>query len=166
MVPSFSFFFLLFSLSPSFLPFFLLFLPPWRSYVPDESKLPVANALNDYHSIRLMNPHTGVPELLCVENTVQWFKEEYAWLKEQVNISFILCFFFFYLLILFQVALAKQNGERVAIFTHHAPSINGTSHPRYHLPLPFPLSFPFPSPSPAIFFAFFSPLVSYLMYIF
>jgi predicted phosphodiesterase len=82
------------------------------SYVPPEKVLAVANGLNDYHQIYVKDPKTGESELLCVEQSVEWFQDELQWLKEQI-------------------ALAKQNGERVAVFTHHAPLVRGTSHPRF-----------------------------------
>eukprot|EP00026_Physarum_polycephalum_P009745 Phypoly_transcript_09879.p1 GENE.Phypoly_transcript_09879~~Phypoly_transcript_09879.p1 ORF type:complete len:267 (+),score=34.75 Phypoly_transcript_09879:469-1269(+) len=82
------------------------------SYVPPDKILPVANALNDYHLIKVQDPNTNQASLLCVEQSVEWFNDELNWLKEQI-------------------ALAKQNGERVVVFTHHAPLVKGTSHPRF-----------------------------------
>jgi len=82
------------------------------SYVPPDKIPHVANALNDYHLIKVKDPNTNETKLLNVEKSVGWFHDELNWLKEQI-------------------ALAKQNGERVVVFTHQAPLVAGTSHPRY-----------------------------------
>jgi predicted phosphodiesterase len=82
------------------------------SYVPPDKVNHIANVLNDYHLIRVQDPITGESKKLSVEQTVGWFQDEVKWLREQIS-------------------LAKQNDERVVIFTHHAPLIKGTSHPRF-----------------------------------
>jgi len=82
------------------------------SYVPPESAASVASYLNDYRLIRVKNPVNSKFEPLTVAQSVAWFQDELKWLEEQI-------------------AMAKANGEKVVIFTHHAPSLKGTSDPQY-----------------------------------
>jgi len=82
------------------------------SHIPPEVAATIASGINDYHKIRVKDPNTGEVNRLTVAQSVAWFNDEVEWLKSEI-------------------ALAKEEGEKVVVFTHHAPSTRGTSHPRF-----------------------------------
>eukprot|EP01113_Clastostelium_recurvatum_P002326 TRINITY_DN10965_c0_g2_i1.p1 TRINITY_DN10965_c0_g2~~TRINITY_DN10965_c0_g2_i1.p1 ORF type:complete len:236 (-),score=27.31 TRINITY_DN10965_c0_g2_i1:247-954(-) len=81
------------------------------SYVSDGNAKLVQKCLNDYHCIYVTGKD-GEWEKLSVPDTVGWHQDEVAWLNAEIQ-------------------LAKEKGERVVIFTHHAPSMKRTSDPQY-----------------------------------
>jgi predicted phosphohydrolase len=76
------------------------------SHVPAQNAPDVQNGLNDYRLIKYSS------RALTVQDTVQFFNDEVAWLKREIQ-------------------TARQKNEKVLIVTHHAPLKKGTSDPRY-----------------------------------
>lgn len=77
------------------------------SNVPTLAKCSVETYLNDYFLI-----HKNNGDLLTVEDTNRMHAEQLAWLTTELY-------------------KAKDAGEKALVLTHHAPLIEGTSHPRY-----------------------------------
>jgi DNA repair exonuclease SbcCD nuclease subunit len=77
------------------------------SYVPPKHAPAVAAYINDYHLT-----HKDNGEQLTIEDTNRMHAEELAWLTSELY-------------------KAKDAGEKTLVVTHHAPIIEGTSHPRY-----------------------------------
>jgi predicted phosphodiesterase len=82
------------------------------SHVPPEYSNDVSKALNDYNYIRLLEPGAHKARKITVSDVNSWHADELAWLQEEIQ-------------------KAKDAGEKVVVLTHHAPSVNGTSHPRH-----------------------------------
>lgn len=77
------------------------------SHVPPENEIAVARSLNDYAMITIQS------RKFKVADSIQIFQEESAWLAREIE-------------------QARARGEsRVAIVTHHAPLVNGTSAPQH-----------------------------------
>ena len=84
------------------------------SYVNEESSLAVQMSLRDYHVITVESEKGE--RGLTVKDTVGWFSEEVEFIRKEIE-------------------KAKENNEKVIIFTHHAPVINmgGTEPQFFHL---------------------------------
>jgi len=81
------------------------------SHIPPEHAKSIASAINDYHMI-FVETEDGGKNKLTTDLSLQWHNEEVQWLKAQIE-------------------EAKNKGEKVLILTHHAPSLRGTSAPRF-----------------------------------
>jgi len=80
------------------------------SFVPEENARQVQICLNDYHMIKIEN--SGIRRLLSVQDTNAWHADELAWLKENIQQE-------------------SATGNRVVVLTHHAPTFQNTSDPKY-----------------------------------
>ena len=83
------------------------------SHVPPEHAEEVANGLTDYRVIRVeRGEEAGPTSTAKVEDTNQWHKDELEWITDEIE-------------------KAKQEGERVLVMTHHAPTKRRTSAPKH-----------------------------------
>eukprot|EP01111_Echinosteliopsis_oligospora_P015481 TRINITY_DN613_c0_g1_i1.p1 TRINITY_DN613_c0_g1~~TRINITY_DN613_c0_g1_i1.p1 ORF type:complete len:266 (-),score=58.61 TRINITY_DN613_c0_g1_i1:70-867(-) len=81
------------------------------TYISEEDAGACSRGINDYHLIRVADSD-GRIQKLTVPQSVEWFQEDLAYIKAEVE-------------------KAKNNNEKVVVFTHHAPSRKGTSDPQF-----------------------------------
>jgi len=75
-------------------------------------------SLNDYHMCFMPNNNEkkkdsdSPVQKLQVDDTVKWHKEAVTWIKKEIK-------------------EAKKNKEKIVILSHHAPTFNNSSDPKY-----------------------------------
>ena len=80
------------------------------SFIPPSVELSAGSSMNDYH-LSYVQEKEG-PRKLTVADTRQWHVESAQWLKTEI-------------------AAANQLKQPVLVLTHHTPSLQGTSDPKY-----------------------------------
>ena len=82
------------------------------SHVPESISHVAEQNLNDYHLIYVSERTvpTGIRKMR-VNDTNQWHRESVAWLEDEMD-------------------RAERDGRPVVVFTHHTPSLEGTSDPK------------------------------------
>jgi hypothetical protein len=80
----------------------------WSKIANQHSNL-IASTLNDY---KLITINEGQERDVTVEDTLKWHIEESTWLAKEIE-------------------QAAKKDEKICVLTHHAPLIQGTSHPNY-----------------------------------
>ena len=78
------------------------------SFIPDKHHEFIVNYLNDYRLIYDSNRNPITPKRINTE-----FLKNILFIREQLD-------------------FARKNNLKVVVFTHHTPSLSGTSHPKYN----------------------------------
>ena len=81
------------------------------SNIPIGKRRVISFCLNDYHVVDIKDA-SGNLRKLNIDDTQSMFRQERVWLAENIS-------------------LARENGEKVLVITHHAPHKLGTSAPEH-----------------------------------
>lgn len=72
----------------------------------------IEKSSSDYKKIFVIDAETGQKRKSTVRDSVGWHEADVAWLKEEL-------------------AMAVERGEKVVVLTHHAPTFEKTSSPKF-----------------------------------
>ena len=81
------------------------------SFVPESLEELAESSMNDYH-LSYVQHKNGNRYKMTAAFTNQWHKESLSWLQEMIR-------------------QAEEQQQPVVVLTHHTPSLQGTSNPRY-----------------------------------
>jgi len=84
------------------------------SHVPDHTSHQAEQYLNDYHLSYVDDTMNGIRKIQT-RDTNQWHRESVAWLEGEID----------------RAQQQQDSYQPVVVLTHHTPSMEGTSNPKY-----------------------------------